>query len=65
MHAVLPLKIYTACYRPAADAASSSAPGIASETIPEDEAEDDVAPTPEQLEVKLHSICSVQMALHT
>ena len=44
--------------RPAADA-SSSAPGIAAETIFEDEAEEDVAPTPEQLEVTLplHLLC--------
>ncbi len=42
------------CCRPAADAASSSAPGLAAETILEDEPDqDDVAPTPEQLEVKL------------
>ena len=38
--------------RPAADA-SGSAPGIAAETILEDEPEEDVAPTPEQLEVAL------------
>jgi hypothetical protein len=42
------------CCRPAADAGSSSAPGLAAETILEDEVDqDDVAPTPEQLEVKL------------
>lgn len=39
--------------RPAADA-SSSVRGIAAETILEDEAEEDVAPTPEQLEVTSH-----------
>ncbi|DBA86689.1 TPA: Dynein alpha chain, flagellar outer arm [Trebouxia sp. C0004] len=42
---------------PAADAASSSAPGLAAETILEDEADqDDVAPTPEQLEIRLKTL---------
>lgn len=53
------------CCRPAADAAPSSAPGLAAETILEDEADqDDVAPTPEQLEVKLMTdMQSTQMAV--
>lgn len=40
--------------RPAAGGASSSVPGIAAETIPEDEQEEDAAPTPEQLEVSVY-----------
>lgn len=44
-------------YRSTTDAGSSSATGLAAETILEDEPEEDVAPTPEQLEVNM--ACSV------
>ena len=55
------------CCRPAAEPASSSAPGLAAETILEDEADqDDVAPTPDQLEVKpMVDIQSTQTAVLT
>lgn len=50
--ALLQPHLYCPC-RPAGDAGSSSATGLATETILEDEAEqEDVAPTPEQLEVR-------------
>lgn len=44
---------YVCCVlcRASTDAGSSAATGLAAETIPEDEPEEDVAPTPEQLEV--------------
>lgn len=41
------------CCRASTDAGSSAATGLAAETIPEDEPEEDVAPTPEQLEVRM------------
>ena len=43
--------VYCVLCRSSTDAGSSTATGLAGETIPEDEAEEDVAPTPEQLEV--------------
>ena len=39
--------------RTSADAGPSVATGLAAETIPEDEPEEDAAPTPEQLEVRI------------
>lgn len=39
--------------RASADAGPSAPTGLATETIPEDEPEEDAAPTPEQLEVRI------------
>lgn len=39
--------------RASADAGPSAPTGLAAETIPEDEPEEDAAPTPEQLEVRI------------
>ena len=60
---MLALHTMSGCCRPAVDAGASSASGPAIETIPEDEPDDDVAPTPEQLEVGLATqavLCSRQ-----
>ena len=45
--------VFCVLRRPSADAGPSVATGLAAETIPEDEPEEDAAPTPEQLEVRM------------